>query len=208
MPTTFLHLPSEIRNIIYEDVLVLKDGQAVRCTSKSSKKGFALGLLIVSRKIHREATSMLYSRNRFHFWAEYPLDKYWFFVGIGSINASYIRHIICPFPMLEFQTRFWHLSGDIGTARPVRKWYTDLETIGKCCGRLDTFTMVLSPQQTDRIRTELAGSGLMERMDGSFKDLPSQPDVIVEVSGKESEAAGSALVRHMKQIGWTIRITQ
>jgi hypothetical protein len=110
--------------------------------------------------------------------------------------------------MLEFQIGLRHLSEGIGTAKPVPKWYADLETIGKYCGRLDTFMMVLSPQQTDGIRTELAGSGLIERMDGSFKELPSQPDVIVEVSGKESETAGSALVRYMKQIGWTIRITQ
>ena len=68
--------------------------------------------------------------------------------------------------------------------------------------------MIRLPHQVDSGWTEFAVSELIGRMDDSCKAVSSRLEVIMEVSGKNPGVAGRVLVRHMKQIGWTIRIVQ
>lgn len=206
MPTGFLHLPGEIRNVIYADVLVKKEGKEVQCTSRSRKNGLTPGLLTANRKIYREAITMLYSQNRFQLCTGYPLDKYWFSVQIGRENASYIRHIVCPFPTLRFQALPETDYEDIRKITSSGKWFNDLGSIERCYGGLETFTMTLMWHQVGGDWIEFANWEFIEKLDGSFKAMHSPPEIILNIFSKGLWAADSVFMQKMKPIGWTINI--
>src|SRR6267378_462517 len=73
----FLSLPGELRNRIYK---------------------LTPGLLRTSKTVHREASSLLYSQNRFDFTEVSLKMAASFLEKIGRINANSIRHIILLFP--------------------------------------------------------------------------------------------------------------
>jgi hypothetical protein len=92
----FLNLPSELRNMIYELVLVRK--KAVWAWFRDRKEPYSPGLLRASRLIHREASSIFYSRNRFDFVDASPTRVAAFLQQIGPNNAAYIQHVSILFP--------------------------------------------------------------------------------------------------------------
>src|SRR5882762_3499104 len=96
----FLSLPGELRNRIYE-LLVLHQ-EPINISEYLSLPGelrnriykLTPGLLRTSKTVHREASSLLYSQNRFDFTEVSLKMAASFLEKIGRINANSIRHII------------------------------------------------------------------------------------------------------------------
>lgn len=120
MSANFLSLPSELRNNVYEQVLVLRE--PIACPTQQGLErlqlqlgSLTLGLLRTNKAVRREASSILYAQNRFDFTVCTSEDVTSFLEQIGPNNASYIRHICVDFP------KFHHLNPhDIGREDSVR----------------------------------------------------------------------------------------
>jgi hypothetical protein len=96
MSTNFLSLPSELRNKIYE--LVLVDQESINpWTRPYPFRPLTPELLRANRTIHREASSLLYAQNRFNLTA-HDSELVAFLDQIGRNNANHIRHICIEFP--------------------------------------------------------------------------------------------------------------
>ncbi|PVH69604.1 hypothetical protein DL98DRAFT_168715 [Cadophora sp. DSE1049] len=107
MSGNIFSLPSELRNNIYEQLLVLQ--KPVACSTQQRLKQFQLGaltpgLLRANKAVHLEASSMLYAQNRFDFTMCTSENVTSFLKQIGRNNASYIVHICIDFP------KFHHLD--------------------------------------------------------------------------------------------------
>lgn len=111
MPTSFLSLPAELRNIVYSHLLI-QDLPFDPWTKSPSKNGLATSLLLANKHISHEASSVLYGQNMFDFS---PISRWHvnhqnvsledavasFLKRIGEKNASCIRRVCIDFPRLE-----------------------------------------------------------------------------------------------------------
>src|ERR1700735_5560061 len=74
----FFNLPAEIRLQIYEELLVLSEPiifNSYRPFRMQQRYGLCPALLRTSKGVHREASPMLYSSNRFEFTEPIPSQK-------------------------------------------------------------------------------------------------------------------------------------
>ena len=95
---SFLDLPPEIRNQIYQLSLVSTDPiRLSRCPAKnyghlvSQDKTISTPLLRVCRKLQQEASSFVYAQNRFDF--ERLLDAQFFLIIIGPANCRFLTRL-------------------------------------------------------------------------------------------------------------------
>jgi hypothetical protein len=194
--TNFFSLPSELRNKIYELVLLHDeplDPCGVYWPSESPT-----GLFRVSKTTHREATSFFYAQNCFDLsWSSVEgIDA--FFEVIGRTNASYIRHIRINFPSFP-NLNTYHNSLDSNSVRILKKLQTN-------CVKLRTLTT--SPHDTNDL-----GEGLraldspkdvceaFKLVNARFKAFSSLQEVIVEIY---EDGLSEDIRQEMKALGWTI----
>jgi hypothetical protein len=95
----FLTLPSELRNRVYE-LCLLHQEPLDPWTNYNRRQELTPGLR-ANRTIHREASSLFYTQNRFNFTMATPKDVASFLGTIGRNNADYIRHICVNFSNLR-----------------------------------------------------------------------------------------------------------
>ncbi|KAF1846453.1 uncharacterized protein K460DRAFT_367235 [Cucurbitaria berberidis CBS 394.84] len=133
MSPNFLGLPSELRNRIYELVLVRQDRIEPLPKFKPPQK-FSPGLFRTNKIIHQEATSLFYAQNCFDFCLGTAKDVISFLDQIGRMNAGYIHSIYIDFPLFE------SLDADhvVLRAHSIRI----LEKIQSECGNLRTLSMM------------------------------------------------------------------
>ncbi|EFX02350.1 hypothetical protein CMQ_2399 [Grosmannia clavigera kw1407] len=91
MSFNFMCLPGELRNKIYELVLVYQE----------PIRELLPGLLFTNRAIRHEASSIFYNQNQFHLLNLYPGQVACFLDNMGSKNAGLIQHIIIEFPEFD-----------------------------------------------------------------------------------------------------------
>lgn len=106
----FLGLPIELRNDIYEQLLVHdnrlpigKDGTYHDKKDKVASTYFTLGLLLTCKQIHEEASSVLFAHNLFVFCWAWQIPRNFLNI-VGRKNASSLRHIIIAYPIFKFPT--------------------------------------------------------------------------------------------------------
>ena len=105
MSANFLSLPSELRNNIYEQLLVLQEPVASPIDlwrRQSQVQALTPGLLRANKTVHFEASSMLYAQNCFDFTMCTSEDVTSFLEQIGHNNASYILSIYIDFPKFHY----------------------------------------------------------------------------------------------------------
>lgn len=105
MSANFLSLPSELRNNIYEQILVLKEPVACPTNSwlrQSPLRALIPGLLRANKTVHLEASLVLYAQNRFDFTMCTSEDVISFLEQIGRNNASYILSICIDFSKFHY----------------------------------------------------------------------------------------------------------
>jgi hypothetical protein len=211
MPLSFLSLPRELRDQIYELVLLHEELRVpgYRC---SIGQELTPGLFQVSKTIHREATSLFYALNRFDFCFATAKENDSFFEQIGQDNVAYIRHISVKFPRF-----FFPKSGEITLDNDD---VVVFENIQSRCANLSTLTMslnaVLMAVDLEFGPLELSHFGLSELSDESkafsealklvnthFRAVPSSPKIIVELW---THGPSDLIQKEVESYGWTIKV--
>lgn len=153
-----LRIPGEIRNQIYEHLLLFSHPVRIHRnpqTNKPNKPNPAsslastlLPLFLTSRQFHLEASALFYARNQFTPRRDAPQQAQAnllfrvFLDRLGPRNAALLRHLALPFPLDPeelFRGRFYNTSGigrdeedDSGCCRSL------VPRLGERCPGLET----------------------------------------------------------------------
>lgn len=122
MPTDFLYLPSELRNGIYERVLIFKHPMFMNEMDLGNwTPDVPWGIFHVSKTVRHEACSVFYTQNCFRY-TPYDLDQ------LDVQNASYIQHLAIDFPRLLCGL-YNLLQDEVSTLDAIRRKWLNLKTI-------------------------------------------------------------------------------
>jgi hypothetical protein len=214
MPNNFFSFPSEIRNKIYEEALVLSElivlwgmqpygeiyGLALpRNSLECGPLCLCPAILLTNKRVHREASPLLYSRNGFR------LDKGYltlFLDHIGPQNASFLRHICIAFPAFD---DYHHLESVTLKEDSIRT----LERIRDNCTNLATLETSLRFRTINIMESAIDApdsprAAALPLVDARFKAISSLKEIIVNVY----DAPLSCDLREkMRSCGWTIEGT-
>ncbi|ESZ92954.1 hypothetical protein SBOR_6673 [Sclerotinia borealis F-4128] len=195
MPTNFLSLPRELRNSIYELLLVFEESIRMNNHLTPQKlQDFTPGLLRANKIIHSEASFILYAQNRFTLYDSSES----FFEKIGRNNASSILYICIDFPRFDYRILHGTTLRD-PSSQLLAKIQSDCTNIQTLQTSLET--TVEMEHRFAKFDNFNIGAGALALADAHFRGIASLQDIIVEVY-KEGP---SALIRkEMESHGWTI----
>ena len=199
--SNFFSLPRELRNQIYE--LVLLHQEVINpwdCYDLRHK--LTLELLNVNKTIHREASWLCYARNRFDFSMGSPEDVASFLGQIGRNNSDCIRHICVGFPKFSYLD-----SGDITLEDDS---FAILANIQSCCTSVSALTT--SPDSTNAMELRLDAldspkvvTEALKLANTHFRAISSLQEIIVNVY---EDCPSDYIRRRMESHGWTISIAE
>jgi hypothetical protein len=197
MSTNFLSLPSELRNKIYEQLVVHQE-PINPCILYNGRYGLTPGLLRVNKTVHREATSLLYAQNCFDLTRFTFGDIPSFLEQIGRNNAAYIRHIYINFPS------FLYLDPSDITLKDKSDHI--LAKIQSECANLSTLKTSLDSTNTmelrlDRLDYPKVVVEALSLVNTRFRAISSLQEIIVEVY---KDGPSDHIRREMKRHGWTV----
>ena len=202
--SNFFSLPCELRNQIYE--LVLLHQEVINpwdCYDlRQLRQELTLELFNVSKIIHREASWLFYAQNRFDFSMGSPEDVASFLGQIGRNNSDCIRHICVDFPKFSYLD-----SGDITLEDDS---FAILANIQSCCTSLRALTT--SPDSTNAMELRLDAldspkvvAEALKLADTHFRAISSLQEIIVNVY---EDGPSDYIRRKMESHGWTISIAE
>ncbi|KAH8774772.1 hypothetical protein F5883DRAFT_412127 [Diaporthe sp. PMI_573] len=200
-PASFLSLPSELRNEIYE-LILLHDEPVDPCAEYDRQQKFTPGLLRANKVVNGEASPLFYGQNRFTLIRTTPKEVALFLEQIGCENAGYIRHILIDFP------KFLYLDpGDITLEEDS---VSILASIRNNCANLSTLTTSLYSTNAmefrlDNLEHHTVANEALKLVDTHFRAIPSLQEIILEVyeDGPNGHIRG-----RMKSHGWTLSTTE
>lgn len=191
----FQSLPGELRNQIYEHLLVSKE--AIKPLASPQQHSINSGILYVNKKIHHEACSMLYSRNLFNFTPQQNEDQISrFIIKIGHTNAASIESIRLSLPTFTvdksnlFMSIIWQAMIGI-----IASHCNNLKVI-----RLDTELLVDGCCIESAIRRPLVDT--IPMIDSQLRLIPSLTKIVAELIEKNIE---HGIKEKMKSFSWLIR---
>ncbi|KFY43843.1 hypothetical protein V495_03742 [Pseudogymnoascus sp. VKM F-4514 (FW-929)] len=194
MPISFLTLPRELRDKIYELCLLL--GERIRPFDDYWDEELAYGLLLVNKTINREASMILY-QNRFDFTNTTHEGLTSFLENIGR-NVDYIRHVYIDFPTFR--------NLEVGTVAIEDDDSSILATIQSNCVNLKTLTT--SRRSTDLMESRLDDADnlnivteALALVDTRFRAILSLQEIIVMV---HEDAPSDYIRRRIEGQGWTV----
>lgn len=204
--TSFLSLPSELRNGIYE--LLLVDEQPIRPGSLFASLFQphipTVDLLRANKTVHREASSILYGRNLFDFGHPYLKPISQFLDQIGINNTGHIRHIMIAFP------EFSHLSPNNDHITMTDRHIQIIDKIRNRCVNLSTLTTSLDTTslaelRLDSLKNYKIKAEALRLVDAHFRSIPSLQKIIVEAY----EDGTSCYIRTtMEGLGWELQTVE
>jgi len=200
-PASFLSLPSELRNGIYE-LILLHQEPIDPWVNYIRRQELTPGLLRANKAVHREASSLFYAQNRFDFTKGTLEDVASFLEQIGSNNAAYIRHICVDFP------RFLYLDPDhvtleedsVGILANIQSGCPNLSTLTTSLHSTNAMEFRLDDLDNPKIVTEA-----LKLVDTRFRAISSLQEIIVEVY---EDGPSDHIRRGMTSHGWTISTTE
>jgi hypothetical protein len=201
MSLNFFSFPSEVRNAIYELVL-LNDNPIDPCVNYYRRQKLTPEIFRATKAAHREAISFFYARNCFDFTSRIPEDIILFFNRIGQDNASHIRHIYIDFPTLLYldgsdvtlEEDSDRILGKIQCSCP------NLETLKTSLYSTNAMELRLDAQDTPKIFSEA-----MKLVDNRFRASPSLQEIIVEAY---EDGPCDQIRREMKRCGWKLSLAE
>lgn len=197
-PAGFLSLPSELRNEIYELILLCQEPIDPSDKYNRRQQQLTPGLFRANKAVHGEASSLFYSRNRFDFTNATPKEVSLFIEQIGSSSSGCIRHILIDFP------QFLNLGSDDVTL--VEDSVSILAIIQSGCANLSTLTT--SIDSTDAMESRLddldnhkVATEVLSLVDSRFKAISSLQQIILEVY---EDGPSDHIRRIIESYGWTM----
>ncbi|TGO12262.1 hypothetical protein BTUL_0091g00060 [Botrytis tulipae] len=197
MTTNILSLPRELRNKIYEELLVCKSSIDIDSQLRFLPRDLTQGLLFTCRTIHGEATSVFYAQNIFEFdlWnAQGFLNK------IGPINASCIRRIAITFPAFYDLANIELQVNDSQGLSRIQNDCTSLITLET--GLESTNAWQTRLDELDNLNVVAEALALVN---SHFRTIPSLQNITVNLY---EEGPGDYIRREMINHGWTIKTTE
>jgi hypothetical protein len=206
----FLDFPTEIRLQIYSELLVQSTSIVIkpprtRTAHESRTISVYVQILRASKRVHSEASPLLYSKNRIQCpdflgpW--YSIAP--FLRQIGS-QTQLIRHMCIHFP------EFRYYGSD---RRPTlgRADIFDLELIRSTCTSITTLELSRSgsPLTRDALSNVSFVQEAVDLLDTRLKAIPSLKNIIVTINMLRYEYLDyhlSGLMNRMRQCEWTIEL--
>ncbi|KAI0478324.1 hypothetical protein F4859DRAFT_53972 [Xylaria cf. heliscus] len=205
----FFSLPSELRNGIYELVLLhLQEPldpwayyfRLDYIREDSWLRGqLTPGLLRANKAVHREAGSLFYGKNCFNLSNTSPEQLVSFLEQIGGINASYIRHVVIDFPLFRSPSpghgvALVERSVDILAA--IQSHCINLSSLRTSPRTLSSMELIFDNADNDKVATKA-----LQLVDAHFRAIKSPQEIIIEVY---EDAPSDHVRQRMKSHGWTI----
>jgi hypothetical protein len=203
MSTSFLKLPRELRDRVYELCLLhqepLDPWIKYNWTNYNQRQELTIGLLRANKIVHREASLLFYAQNHFDFSIATPQEVASFLGTIGCNNSDFIQHICINFPNLRDLE-----PGNVALEESSR---STLANIHSRCTSLSTLSlygtnaMLLKLDALDypKIITEA-----LRLVDTRFRAISTLQEVIVEIY---EDGPSGYIRREMESHGWTISVT-
>ena len=205
MSTNFLSLPSELRNKIYEQLLVLEE--PIVCPTHPWRPYSLLQmlhpeLLLANKTVHREASSLLYAQNHFDLTTCTFEHVASFLDQIGHNNASYIRLICIDFPDFRDlgQSNVTLKDDSVRILAKIQSDCTNLSTLITSLDSTNAMELKLDALDSPRI----AGEALA-LVDARFRAISSLKEVVVKVY---EDGPSVDIRKKMEGHGWTINVTE
>lgn len=190
MPTDFFSLPGEIRNKIYEYLLVHEDGIV------PWHKGFGLSpnILATSKRTLHEARSILYGGNCFNISAD-PDKAEEFFNAIGLINVHHLRSIRIAFPIRNNEENFKYDNEPVCEDPSL----ATMNIIIKLCVNVETVTFSLVSVELLECSLVKDHGVILAKVDSRLREIPALKDVIVEA---RRGGFAMAIRQEIEGLGW------
>ena len=201
MSSNFFSLPRELRDRIYELVLLHQEPIAP-WVGYYRRRDLTAELLHVNKDIHREASSLFYAQNRFDFTMGTPEDVASFLRQIGPNNASYIRHICIDFPEFRcLEPDDVTLENDsVGILANIRSGCTNLSTLTTSLYSTNAMELRLDALDSPKVVSEA-----LNLVNTEFRAISFLQEIVVEVY----EGGPSDYIRRkMESHRWTISVVE
>ncbi|KAI1193029.1 hypothetical protein F5X97DRAFT_328988 [Nemania serpens] len=206
-PFRFLSLPPEIRNQVYEVILVpphpvrlvdITDHGTIQVFGASWSWKRSTVLLRVNRQIRVEATAILFGRNQFTIGSDCPEALFYFLTCIGPVNASLITHLRVNFPSVDdvdcVPGQLTLRNPDVRDMQLIQRICTGLATLGLLihCGNARIFTRT----NVDHCRVV---KEYFPQVDTLLKAIPSLGKVVISTHGINVQQSTKDA---MRDFGW------
>ena len=197
MSSNFFSLPGEIRNRIYELVLLHQEPIDPWIDCYPRLYNLTPKLLHVNKDIHREASSLFYAQNRFDFTACTSEQVASFLRQIGPKNAGYIQHVHVG------SSDFPHLAPDniafkddsLGTLAIIRSGCANLSTL------TISMTRIHGMKLCEALDNPKFGIEAMNLINTHIRAISSLQQIIIEVY---RGGLSDYIRREMENQGWKI----
>lgn len=201
MSSNFFSLPQEIRDQIYELVLLHQE-LIDPWVDGNRRQNLTPGLLRANKAVHREVSSLFYARNRFDFTMGTPEDVASFLGQIGRNNADHIRHICVDFPaFLYLEPGDVTLEDDsVGILGNIQNGCANLSTLTTSLHSTNSMELRLDALDNPKIVNEA-----LKLVNTHFRAISSLQEIVVEVY---EDGPSDHIRREFKSHGWTISMTE
>lgn len=203
IPANLLTLPRELRNNIYEQLLVSQE--PIDSAINSWPTYLDPAVLRANRTIHHEASLVLYGRNRFYFYHEESEDILMFLDTIGRDNASRIRYIIIHLPDFHLPRAHCNDSDILAVCHDDVRVFEKLRCV--CTGLVTLATIALWTRFLERDLLDCPGQvgEILAFLDGYMRAITSLEEIVLEC---EEDGSGQYIhIRsEMKKCGWSLRV--
>ncbi|KAI1866329.1 uncharacterized protein JN550_007717 [Neoarthrinium moseri] len=196
--SSFLSLPRELRDQIYELCLLHQD---LLDPWHNQSQEITTGVLCASTVVHREASTLFYGQNTFDFTAVTLEGVATFLQTIGN-NAALIRHVHIDFPLFR-------------TLGPSNITFDDtcidiLTNIQSACANIITLTTSLDSSNSmeltlDELDHPKVVTDALELVDRRFRASASLQEVTIELY---EDGPDYGIRRKMESHGWKIHTTE
>jgi len=200
MSTNFLSLSRELRDQIYEHLVVHRE-PIDPWPDDNRRYKLTPGLLRANETIHHEASLLLYTQNRFDFTMCASKDVASFLEQIGR-NANYIQHICVAFPKFHYLD-LHDVTLEDDSVRILEKIQSDctkLSTLTACLYSTNGMELKLHALDHPKIVAEA-----LALVHARFRAISSLPEIIVEVY---EDGLSADIRRRTESHGWTIKVTE
>ncbi|TGJ86688.1 hypothetical protein E0Z10_g2014 [Xylaria hypoxylon] len=215
----FFGVPTEVRLQIYSELLVLPEpivfGAGYGAPSpplfRSNRGRLCPALLRVNKQVHSEASSLLYSNNRFRFPVIFTSMSFAinrahiapFLCQIGS-QASLIRYICISIP--AFPT-FFTSPQDKATFREAHS--NNLELIRDTCTSITTLELSVPPDHADDVFDDSPmAAETLDLLDTHLKAITSLKEIIVNFQIYSDENLSDHQMKKIRDRRWSVEVTK